>query len=129
MKKKETNDLITVHGLYINELKRGFFGEHSEGKKMLQIMGLPIESLPFSAALFLQKRKAQWKDKDGNTAYISFKYKQNTLECHGSYLKKKKTIRLVFEWGNHEDMEMIAKLESETIGDLCMKCIYDNLIN
>lgn len=127
MRKKDTNDLVTVKGLYINELVRGFFGEHCEGKKMLQMMGLPSDTLPFSAATFLQKRKVQWKDSDGNIAYISYKYKQNQLECHGSYLKQRKTIRLVLEWGNREDMEMIARIESETIGDLCMKCIYENL--
>lgn len=127
MKKKETNDLATVHGLYINELIRGFFGEHSEGKKMLQMMGLPIDTLPFSAALFLQKRRVQWKDANGNIAYISYKYKLNQLECHGSYLKKRKTLRIILEWGNREDNEMIARIESEAIGDLCMKCIYENL--
>lgn len=127
MKKRETNDLVTVHGLYINELTRGFFGGHCEGKKMLQMMGLPIDTLPFSAALFLQKKRIQWKDAKGNWVYISYKYKLNQLECHGSYLNKRKTLRIILEWGNREDNEMIARIESETIGDLCMRCIYDNL--
>lgn len=42
--------------------------------------------------------------------------------------EKEKTIRIFREWGWHEDPEVIARLESEAIGDLCMKCIYENLI-
>lgn len=129
MKRKDTNDLITVNGLYTNEFIRGFFGEQSEGKKMLKRMGLPTDTIPFSAALFMQKGAAQWKDAGGNIAHISYKCKQNQLECYGSYMGQRKSLRIILEWGNNEDIEMIAKLESEAIGDLCMKCIYDNLTN
>lgn len=109
MKRRESNDVTTVQGLYINDFTRGFFGEHNEGNEMLKVMGLLIDTLPFSAAHFLQKGKIQWKDAKGNPAYISFKYKQ------------------ILEWGNREDLEMIARIESETIGDLCMRCIYKKL--
>lgn len=128
MKRKETNNQIKISGYYINELIRGFLGEQDEGNKMLRLMGLPTGIVPFSVAIFLQNKKTCWKDKDGNVASISFKLKPNQMECFGSYLGKKKSIRLFREWGNHEDLETVARLESEAIGDLCMKCIYENLI-
>lgn len=102
-------------------------GDKNEGKMMLRIMGLDINRTPFSVATFIQNRRIRWKDKHGNVAYISFKLKPNQLECFGSYRGKKKSIRLFREWGTHEDLETIARLESEAIGDCCMKCIYDNL--
>ena len=128
MKKKQTNDSTRVKGFYINELIRGFFGDHNEGKIMLQKMGLSPDAVPFSVAVFLQNQRVFWLDKDGNRVTISFKLKHNQLECFGTYLKKRKYMRLFREWGSHEDPEVIARLESEAIGDCCMRCIYENLI-
>ena len=128
MKRKETNDKTKINGYYINELTRGFLGEQNEGNRMLNLMGLPINVVPFSVAVFLQNQKIFWKDQNGNKASISFKLKHNQLECFGSYLGKRKSIRLFRECGEYENPEVIAHLESEAIGDLCMKCIYENLI-
>ena len=128
MKKKQTNDSARVKGFYINELIRGFFGDHHEGRIMLQKMGLSPDIVPFSVAVFLQNQRAFWLDKKGNRVTISFKLKHNQLECFGTYLKKRKSIRLFREWSIHEDPEVIARLESEAIGDCCMRCIYENLI-
>ena len=128
MKKKQTNDSTRVKGFYINELIRGFFGDNNEGKIMLRKMGLSPDAVPFSVAVFLQNQRVFWFDKNGNRVTISFKLKHNQLECFGTYLKKRKSIRLFREWGSHEDPEVIARLESEAIGDCCMRCIYENLI-
>lgn len=128
MRKKETNNQTKVKGFYINELTRGFLGDQNEGQIMLKKMGLPIDTVPFSVAIFLQNQKIFWMDKNGNKATISFKLKPNQLECFGTYLKKRKSMRLFREWGNHEDPKVIARLESEAIGDCCMRCIYENLI-
>ena len=128
MRKKETNNQTKVKGFYIHELTRGFLGDQNEGQIMLKKMGLPIDTVPFSVAIFLQNQKIFWMDKNGNKATISFKLKPNQLECFGTYLKKRKSMRLFREWGNHEDPEVIARLESEAIGDCCMRCIYENLI-
>ena len=127
MKKKQTNDSARVKGFYINELIRGFFGDHNEGRIMLKKMGLSPDIVPFSVAVFLQNQRAFWLDKKGNRVTISFKLKHNQLECFGTYLKKRKSIRLFREWSIHEDPEVIARLESEAIGDCCMRCIYENL--
>lgn len=128
MRKKETNNQTKVKGFYINELTRGFLGDQNEGQIMLKKMGLPIDTVPFSVSIFLQNQNIFWMDKNGNKATISFKLKPNQLECFGTYLKKRKSMRLFREWGNHEDPEVIARLESEAIGDCCMRCIYENLI-
>ena len=128
MKRKEINNKVKVNGYYVNEFIRGFLGEQDEGNWMLCKMGLQSNVVPFSAVTFFQNKRACWKDKDGNTASISFKSKPTQLECFGSYLKKRKNIRIFREWGCHENPEVIARLESEAIGDLCMKCIYENLI-
>ena len=128
MKRKEVGKNKKVNGYYIHEFTQGFFGEQNEGKIMLRKMGLPTEIIPFSAVAFLQNRKIKWKDTDGNIASISFKEKPSQIEFFGSYLGKKKSYRMFREWGVHEDKEVIVRIESEAIGDLCMKCIYDNLI-
>lgn len=128
MRKKQTNDSLKINGYYIAECARGFMGEKGEGGEMLAIMGLPTDTPPFSVAMFLQNTKIHWKDSEGKLATISFKSKHNTLECHGSYNKKKKTIKLFLEWGVYDDAEQIVRLESEAIGECCMKCIYENLI-
>lgn len=128
MKRKEINDKTEINGYYINEFTRGFFGDKDEGNWMLKQMGLPTNVIPFSAMTFLRNKKTCWKDKNGNVASISFALKENQIECFGTYLGNKKSIRIFCEWGVHEDHEVISRLESEAIGDLCMKCIYENLI-
>lgn len=90
MKRKEINDKVKVNGYYVNEFTRGFLGEQDEGSWMLEQMGLRSEVVPFSVIAFFQNKRACWKDKDSNTASISFKLKPNQIECFGSYLKKKK---------------------------------------
>lgn len=128
MKRIEIDDKVKVNGYYVNEFTRGFLGEQNEGSWMLKQMGLQSDRVPFSVATFFQNKQACWKDKSGNTASISFKLKPNQIEFFGSYLGKKKSTRIFREWGCYEDAEVIARLESEAIGDLCMKCIYENLI-
>lgn len=144
MKRKQTDNQTRVNGFYVNELIRGFWGEHNEGKRLLKKMGLPSDRLPFSVAVFLQKQHVFWTDKLGNRVTISFKLKDNQLECFGTYLvpkdqkmfnleqrknpkaekfyRKQKSIRLFREWGSHEDIDIIAHLESEAIGDCCREC-------
>lgn len=127
MKRIKTDDKTCVRGFYVRNLERGFMGERGEGNKMLEAMGLPKDMIPFSSASLLRNAYAFWNDSQGNRAWISFKLKHNQMECFGSYLGKKKSIRLFREWSDYEDSETIARLESEAIGDLCMRCIYENL--
>lgn len=127
MKRKVINDQIKVNGFYIQEFNNGFFGENGEGKKMLKRMGLISEVIPFSTAIFLQSKRVFWVDNQGNRATISFKLKPDQLECFGTYRGKRKSLRIFREWNNYEDPDMIARLESETIGELCMKCLYENM--
>lgn len=127
MKRIKTDDKTSVRGFYIRSLERGFMGERGEGNKMLEAMGLPKDTIPFSSASLLRNAYAFWNDSQGNRVWISFKLKHNQMECFGSYLGKEKSIRLFREWSDYEDSETIARLESEAIGDLCMRCIYENL--
>lgn len=127
MKRKTINHKAKINGYYINEFNQGFLGENHEGEKMLKYMGLSINNIPFSAAMFLQTQHIFWRDREGNKASISYRLKPDQIECFGNYLGKYRSYRLFREWNAYEDPEMIAKLESETIGELCMKCIYDNI--
>lgn len=127
MKRKQIQDEVKAGGLYITEFIRGFFGKNNEGNAMLENMGLSDEVVPFSVALFLQNGEIQWKDSDGMVAYITYRFKPGMLECYGAYKGKHKTSRLFLEWNHYEDKETITRLESEAIGDLCMRCILDNL--
>lgn len=128
MKRKVINDKVKINGYYIQEFNKGFLGEHKEGNKMLRIMGLTPDVVPFSTVVFLRNKRIFWTDCNGNRATVSFKMKPDQLECLGTYLGKRKFLRLFREWNNYEDPDMIARLESETIGELCMKCIYENII-
>lgn len=125
MKRKVINDTVKINGYYIQEFNKGFFGESKEGEKLLKVMGLASDVIPFSTATFFQNNRIFWTDSQGNRATISFKRKPDLLECHGTYLGKRKTLRLFREWNNYEDPDMIARLESESIGELCMKCITE----
>ena len=129
MKRKDIDKNTKVSGFYISELVRGFFGEQDEGKKMLALMGLPSERIPFSAASFLLNKQARWADVAGNVAIISFKIHEDQIECFGSYMEQKKSHRMFTEWCMEDDDEMIVRLMSEAIGDLCMKCIYEIMTN
>lgn len=127
MRRKTTDAQTKSGGFYIDGFVRGFFGEKSEGSRMLRMMGLPAGTVPFSVAVFLQNRTARWTDKDGNVASISFEVKPGQMECSGSYLRHRKSMRLYREWNDYEDAETVARLESEAIGDLCMRCIFENM--
>lgn len=129
MKKRNLiNNETTANGFYINEVIHGFFGDQGEGKQMLQIMGLPDNTLPFSVAAFLQATKIRWKDINGKVASIAFKLKPDQIEFSGSYLGNRKQTRMFREWGDYEDPVKVKKLESEAIGNLCMMCIYEKLM-
>lgn len=127
MKKRLTDSRHKVCGYYINDFIRGFMGEHAEGKRMLEIMGLPSDAVPFSVATFFHHKRIYWRDKDGNRATVWVKFKPNQLECFGTYRNRKRSLRLFVEWDSVDDYEMVARLESEAIGELCMRCIYENL--
>lgn len=127
MKKRTADDRTKINGFYINDMLKGFLGSKNEGARMLSMMGMPEGGIPFSAAVFLRCRETHWKDADGNKASISFRVRENQIECFGSYLGKKKSIRVFREWSSYEDRDMVRRLESEAIGDLCAKCIYENM--
>lgn len=129
MRRRHTANEVTLKGFYINEVAQGFWGEQNEGRKLLALMGLPDDVIPFSIATLIQNHKIYWKDALGNRASIGFKLKDDQIECYGSYLKRRKTLRVFREWGYNENKEKIARLESEAIGDLCMHCIYEILID
>lgn len=126
MKRRFINGKTNQCGYYVNDFIRGFMGERKEGEMILRFMGLPLSPLPFSVIAFLQKRKIRWKDSDDNLVTLSYRLKPGQIECSATYLEKKKTMRLFLEWGAHEDRVMVTKLESEAIGDLCMRCLYEN---
>ena len=126
-KRTEVNDDLTVNGFYIKDVEIGFFGEQDEGKRVLRAMGLPDDVLPFSAAAFLQDKKIRWKDCDGRVASLSFKVKDDQIEFFGSYLGNRKSARMFREWGDYEEHDKVAHLESEAIGNLCMMCIFEKL--
>lgn len=128
-KRTEVNDQLTVNGFYIKDVEQGFFGEQDEGKKMLKMMGLPNDVLPFSVITFLQDKKIRWKDSNNKIASISFKVKEEQIEFFGSYLGKKGSARMFREWGDYEEADKITHLESEAIGNLCMMCIYEKMPN
>lgn len=126
-KRTEMDGQLKVDGFYVNDVELGFFGEQNEGRKMLQMMGLPTDTLPFSAAAFIQNRKVRWKDCNGKVASMSFKLKDDQIEFFGSYRGIRKSNRIFREWGDYEERETIVHLESEAIGNLCMMCIYEKM--
>jgi len=128
-KRTEIDDQLKVNGFYVKDVELGFFGEQDEGKRMLQMMGLPTDTLPFSAATLLQDKKVRWKDCNGKVASMSFKLKDDQIEFYGSYLGNKKSTRIFREWGDYEEADKIVRLESEAIGNLCMMCIYEKMID
>lgn len=126
MKHISVNDKAKIKGFYVNEVIRGFWGEQGEGRKMLKLMGLDQRVIPFSIAILLQKRRVWWRDREGRVASVYFRLKPNQIECFGYYLGTTKSSRVFREWANNDETEMIERLHA--IGDLCMKCIYEKLI-
>ena len=117
----------TVNGFYLKEVAECFFGPQDEGKWLLQYQGLDFDKLPFSVATLIREGKASWKDPIGRVCTISFKLKDDQIEFFGTYLGRKKMMRIFREWGDYESKEKIARLESEAIGNMCMKCIYESI--
>lgn len=127
MRKKRIKDKHKIRGFYLSEVIYGFFGDQDEGRIMLSKMGLQEDTIPFSVATFIRNKRTFWRDNKGNVARISYRLRPDAIECRGSYMKKEKMIRVIREWGSHENKDLIARLESIAIGDLCMHCIYNNL--
>lgn len=94
MKRKDIKENDSVNGLYLQDFIRGFMGEHDEGRDMLELMGLSSDSIPFSICAFLQKGMITWQDVSGQSAFISYKFKENLLECRGSYKGFSKALKL-----------------------------------
>lgn len=128
MKLRETTTQLDNSCLLKAEIISGFFGDRGEGNEVLNRMGLPSDTLPFDIDDFISKRCASWLDADGLVAEVIFDITPIQIECFGFYKGEKKSMRVFREWGNDECPEMIQVLESEAIGDLCMRCLYELII-
>ena len=125
MKTADSN--LVINGLYVKSVATGFFGTNYNGKKMLKIMGLPKDVIPFDIVEFLKHGEAYWKDCDGNIAYISYKIQGNNIVCYGSYLGNKK--KDIFTHNLRDtSTTMPARHCSRYIGESCMLCIYTKMI-
>ena len=114
-------------GYYIQLATTGFWGENNEGEQILETMGLPTDRLPFSMAFYLKKHNVQWKDADDKLVCMSFCVTRYKIEFYASYNGMKKTTSLWREWETYEDNDDIRRLESEAIGDMSMRCLYDKM--
>ena len=114
-------------GYYIQRATSGFWGEQREGEQVLEAMGLNPNKLPFSMAFYLKKHKVQWRDKDDKLVCMSFCVTEYKMEFYASYNGMKKSMSLWREWETYEDKDDIRKLESEAIGNMSMKCLYEKM--
>lgn len=102
----------------VESIRKGFLGKNKDGKILLDIMALPTNELPFDAQEFKKKQRAYWKDGFGEFAAISFKLRQEDIECFGIYRGRKKLIRMpYFDNNGNEDAGFL-------IANACMSCLY-----
>ena len=125
MNQLNLSDEIVSCEYFADDFLRGFLGSHGEGCEVLKGMGLPYREAPFDVEPFLSSRVAIWPDGDGVMNSVSFNVTPTQLNCTATRGKSSKSVRMCREWGMYEDKEMIAHLESEAIGELCMKCLID----
>lgn len=114
-------------GYYIHRATTSFWGDNGECEQILEAMGLPTDKLPFSMAFYLKKHNVQWRDKDNKLACLSFCVTDYKMEFYASYNGMKRTAALWREWETYEDKDDIRKLESDAIGEMSMRCLYDKM--
>ena len=102
MKQRTVSHTTRKHGFYPNDFLRGFKGDHNQGNMLLKFMGLPTNQIPFSVITLLRNRYIRWKDAEGNVVTLSFSRKFKQIECIGSYLERRKKMRVLIEWGEDE---------------------------
>ena len=122
----EIDKNLVIDGFYVKNVAGGFLGSSYNycGKKMLRLMGLPKEIIPFDIVDFIHSGETYWKDCDGNIAYISFKIKGDEITCFGSYLGRKKTVSFTHDLYNKRITQPIRN-SSQNMAESCMLCIYE----
>ncbi len=128
MKKRNATIKKKICGFIVDDVERGFFGDMDGGGILLENMGLNPNEVPFSIINYLETGKTEWPDKDGNLAKVSFRLTDEKIICTGKYLGEEQTIQLFREWESYEDKNMICKLESEALGELTMRVIFEKFI-
>ena len=122
----EIDKNLVIDGFYVKNVASGFLGSKCNycGKKMLRMMGLPKDIIPFDIVDFLRRGETYWKDCDGNIAFISFKIQGEWITCFGSYLGRKKTDSFTHDLYNKRITKPVRN-SSGDIGTSCMLCIYE----
>lgn len=110
-----------INGIDVNNFCSGWWGEHGEGKELLDELGLASDIMPFNIEQFLRRSSVLFKDTDGEKISVGLKKHDTHFEfgcvCRG----KKRALRLYREWQG-ESLDFIIQLESYAIGE-CVRQI------
>lgn len=115
------------YGVNIQHFTAGWWGEHSESNKLLQMLGLPPNRIPFCVEWFLRNRSIILKDAERNKIMVWFTKNDIMYEFHCIYKDRRRHIRLYREWET-VDVERIVQLESYSIGECARKIIMGESI-
>lgn len=110
-----------IKGVSVQHFLSGWWGEHNNGKELLQELGLPTDELPFDVERFLERGTVEFKDSMGENISVCYKKHDTHFEFGCIYHNKRRAFRLFREWES-ESLDAIIQLESYSIGD-CIRQI------
>lgn len=116
-----------LYNVSIQHFIAGWWGEHSEGRKLLQMLGLPPDKIPFNVEQFLKNKSVTLKDAWRNRIMVWLNKSDTLFEFNCTYLDKRRHIRLYREW-EAESVERIIQYESYSIGECVRKIIMGESI-
>ena len=106
---------MIINGIDENEFRKGWWGEHGEGKELLRSLNLPADTIPIDIKEYLSNGKSEIRIRDINVV-LTYQRHDDWFEFTITRKVKPKIVKLYREW-NGEDLKMIIQLESYAVGE------------
>lgn len=116
-----------INSIDVQQFCLGWWGEHNEGRDLLDELGLVNDIIPFNIEQFLQRLTTSFKDADGEAVSVCLKKHDTHFEFGCIYRGKRRAIRLYREWQG-ESLDSIIQLESYSIGECVRQIIVGKSI-
>lgn len=116
-----------INGIIVQQFIKGWWGDNQDGKKLLQFLGLPINTLPFDAEELLRANKIVIYLVDNIAVEISIDKQDAYYEFTCKYPDKKFRFKLFREWDG-VDIDTIIKMESYAVGECVRKVLTSRSI-
>ncbi len=111
-----------INGINVQQFAKGWWGEHAEGERLLEMLELPQYIIPFDVERFLKTQPVIIHCPNGEEAEVCFSKRDQFFEFTCSFKGKRRNMKLFREWET-ESLDMLLLFESYSVGECVRKIL------